>query len=218
MRGKGLHRLLAACAAPACAAALAAGPHSGEWNFRVLLDDAPIGEHRFALTASGEQERTLSSEARFEVRLLGVAVYRYRHSATEWWRGDCLQRLVSKTDDDGDAGQVNAGVAADGTLAVTTPRGTQSLGGCAMSFAYWNPAIRTQERLLNAQTGKTEAVQVSRAGDGMVEVRGQAVAAVRWRIAMPPAQPIDVWYSPQGEWIGLDATVSRNRKLSYRLR
>jgi hypothetical protein len=200
----------------ASGAASANGPASGEWNFRVLLDDSPIGEHRFTLAANGE-ERRLTSEAEFAVKLLGITVYRYRHTATEQWRGDCLRQLVSKTDDDGTPEKVNAEAAGDNALAVVTPKGTQSLDGCVMSFAYWNPAIRQQERLLNAQNGKFEAVQVSRAGSGTVQVRGQPVAATRWRIATP-AQPIDVWYSQQGEWVGLDSTVGGNRKLSYRLK
>jgi len=200
-----------------CGAASATGPASGEWNFRVLLDDSPIGEHRFALAANGE-ERRLTSEAAFAVKLLGVTVYRYRHSATEQWRGDCLRQLASKTDDDGTPEKVDASATGDNNaLTVTTAKGTQSLDGCVMSFAYWNPAIRKQERLLNSQSGKVEAVQVSRAGSGTVEVRGQPVAATRWRIATP-AQPIDIWYSAEGEWIGLDSTVSGGRKLSYRLK
>jgi hypothetical protein len=198
------------------ASASAAGPAAGEWDFRVLLDDAPIGEHRFVLATAGD-ERKVVSEARFAVKLLGVTVYRYRHSATETWRGDCLRRLNSKTDDDGTPEKVDAEAAEPGELAVTTPKGTRSVDGCVMSFAYWNPAIRTQGRLLNAQSGKLEAVQVSRAGSGTLEVRGQQVAATRWRIATE-AQPIDVWYSAQGEWLGLDSTVGGNRKLSYRLK
>ena len=205
-----------ALAALAGSAASAAGPASGEWNFRVLLDDSPIGEHRFALAANGE-ERRLTSEAAFAVKLLGVTVYRYRHSAIEQWRGDCLRQLASKTDDDGTPEKVDASAAGDNALTVTTARGTQSLDGCVMSFAYWNPSIRKQERLLNSQSGKVEAVQVSRVGSGTVEVRGQPVAAARWRIATP-AQPIDIWYSTEGEWIGLDSTVSGGRKLSYRLK
>lgn len=210
--------VLALLAALSGGAASATGPASGEWNFRVLLDDSPIGEHRFALSTAGD-ERKLTSQAEFAVKLLGVTVYRYQHSATEHWRGDCLRQLVSKTDDDGTREKVDADAATAGNaLAVATPKGTQSVEGCVMSFAYWNPSIRTQDKLLNAQNGKLEAVQVSRAGSGTVEVRGQPVAATRWRIATP-AQPIDVWYSQQGgEWIGLDSTVSGNRKLSYRLK
>ncbi|MDH6168459.1 hypothetical protein M2282_003612 [Variovorax boronicumulans] len=200
-----------------CGAAAATGPASGEWNFRVLLDDSPIGEHRFALATNGE-ERRLTSEAAFAVKLLGVTVYRYRHSATEQWRGDCLRQLASKTDDDGTPEKVDASTTGDSSaLTVTTAKGTQSLDGCLMSFAYWNPAIRKQERLLNSQSGKIEAVQVSRAGSGTVEVRGQPVAGTRWRITTT-AQPIDIWYSAEGEWIGLDSTVSGGRKLSYRLK
>jgi len=92
----------------------------------------------------------------------------------------------------------------------------EPLKGCAMSFAYWNPLIQSQTRLLNAQTGRFESVQVSRAGSGTLDVRGVPTAATRWRIT-GPANPIDVWYSPQGDWIGLDSTVAGGRKLSYRL-
>jgi hypothetical protein len=47
-------------------------------------------------------------------------------------------------------------------------------------------------------------------------VRGLPTAATRWRIT-GPAQPIDIWYSLQGDWVGLDSTVAGGRQLSYRL-
>jgi hypothetical protein len=59
-------------------------------------------------------------------------------------------------------------------------------------------------------------VQVSRVGPGTLTVRGLPTAATRWRIT-GPAQPIDVWYSLQGDWVGLDSTVAGGRQLSYRL-
>ena len=194
--------------------AAAAPPAGGEWNFRALLDGKPIGQHRFSISAEGE-DRKVVSEANFAVKFLGVTAYRYRHKATEQWRGDCLTALTATTDDDGKANKVH--IEPDGdALSVVSGNATQSLKGCVMSFAYWNPAIQTQSRLLNAQTGKVEAVQVSRIGSGSLEVRGQPVAATQFRIT-GPAAPIDVWYSPQGEWLGLDSTVSGGRKLSYRL-
>ncbi len=186
----------------------------GEWNFSALLDGARIGQHRFVVTTQGDQ-RSVVSEASFAVRFLGITAYRYRHKANEQWRGDCLTALTSTTDDDGKASAVRSEYDGDG-LNVVSGGTTQSLRGCVMSFAYWNPAIRTQTRMLNAQTGKFEAVQVSRIGAGTVEVRGEAVAATQYRIT-GPAAPIDVWYSATGEWVGLDSMVAGGRKLSYRL-
>ena len=182
----------------------AASAAASEWNFRVFLDGSPIGEHRFVLAVSGD-ERRLASEASFTVKLLGITAYRYRHSAEERWRGDCLARLTANTDDDGTLTRVRLDAPGDGPLS-----------GCVMSFAYWNPAIRTQTRLLNAQSGLPENVRVRRMGEAVIEVRGVATPAVRWRIT-GPAAPIDIWYSPADEWIGLDSTLENGRKLSYRL-
>ena len=185
------------------------------FDFQVFLDDKPIGEHRFTVGGPSEA-RTVTSDARFAVKLMGLTVYRYAHRAAEQWRGNCLRSLVASTDDDGAASRVTAEANGD-ALRVSMPEGTSSIEGCVMSFAYWNPAIRQQMRLLNAQTGRHEAVQVGRVADGAVEVRGQTVPAVRWRID-GPAQPVDVWYTAQGEWVGLDSTVGGGRKLRYRLK
>ena len=181
--------------------AIGSGAHAAEWNFRALLDDKPIGTHRFSLSGQGD-ERTLLSEARFAVKFFGITAYRYRHNATEHWRGDCLSELTASTDDDGKASKVHLDAAA--------------LKGCVMSFAYWNPLIQTQTRLLNAQTGQFENVRIERIGEGTLPVRGAPTAATRWRIT-GPAQPIELWYSAQGDWIGLDSIVGSGRKLSYRL-
>ena len=178
-------------------------PPVGEWNFRALLDGAPIGQHRFSVSGEGD-ERQVVSEASFTVKFLGITAYRYRHKATEQWRGACLTELISTTDDDGKPENVRA------------DRSDTTLKGCVMSFAYWNPSIQTQTRLLNAQTGKLETVQIKRIGTGPVEVRGKNVDATEFRIT-GAANPIAVWYSARGEWVGLDSTVAGGRKLSYRL-
>lgn len=184
-----------------------------EWRFEVSLDDQPIGEHRFASSGPAER-RQVRSEASFVVRFLGIAAYRYRHEAIEHWRGDCLASLVATTDEDGKRSSVRAEADAP---TVVDGEPTQALPGCAMSFAYWNPALLKQTRLLNAQTGRVEAVQVSQLGSAVIEVRGRSLTATHWRIT-GTAQPIDLWYTAQGDWVGLDSTVAGGRKLSYRLK
>ena len=184
------------------------------WTFRVLLDGQAIGEHRFSLGATNEAgERTLVSEATFGVRWLGIPVYRYRHRAIERWRGDCVVELSADTDDNGTRTRVSA--QAQGEQFEVTAPAPQSARGCVMSFAYWQPGLRTQQRLLNAQTGRIEPVRVTSLGDAPAEVGERSIGALGWRIS-GPTQPIDVWYSAQGDWIGLDARVEGGRTLKYR--
>jgi hypothetical protein len=200
----------------------AATAPTGEWNFVASLNDKPIGEHRFNVTGSGDERRVVG-EANFDVRFIGISAYRYQHKVVEKWRGNCLTDLVSKTDDDGKIMRVRTQTEGEGSsggegLMVFADNATGlSVAGCVMSFAYWNPALQTQTRLLNAQTGKLEKVQITRVGSGEIDVRGQSTVATRWRIT-GATNPIDVWYSATGDWLGLDSTVDGGRKLSYRLK
>ena len=156
-------------------------------DFAVFLDGAPIGSHRFEIRHEGPA-RVVTSRARFEVKFAGIPVYRYRHDATEEWRGDCLARLEASTDDGGER-----------TAVTVAPE------GCTMSFAYWNPRMLQQSALLNAQTGRMDPVSVTVLGDGRYRISGTK-------------NPIELRYSPQGEWLTLESTVAGGRLLSYRRR
>jgi hypothetical protein len=216
LRGRLARWMLAFSAWPLALAAADAPPDgvAAGWTFRVLLDGQAVGQHRFS--ASGVDaagERTLLSEASFDVRWLGIAVYRYRHRAVGRWRGDCLAALSADTDDNGTRTQVSAQARGE-RFEVSAPA-PQDAPGCVMSFAYWNPALRQQQRLLNAQTGRIEPVRIAPLGEASIEVGARSISASGWRIS-GLAQPIDVWYSPRGEWVGLDTRVEGGRMLRYR--
>ena len=225
MNARVAHRALAAAAALAAVAvahgvdapraADADAPGARVWNFRVLLDGQPIGRHRYTVTPHGER-REVRSDASFEVRMLGFVAYRYRHQARERWQRDCLAGLDAHTDDDGRVTRIDA-TRDDAGLRITgggeAPR---LLPGCVLSYAYWNPAMLAQSRLLNAQTGELETLRIERVGPGSVDVAGALTPAVRWRVSGAHA-PIELWYSAQGDWLGLDSTVAGGRRLSYRL-
>ena len=200
----------------------AASAPTGEWTFAASLNDKPIGEHRFSISGAGDERRVVG-EANFDVRFIGISAYRYQHKVVEKWRGNCLVDLVSRTDDDGKIMHVrtqtdgDASPGSEGLVVSADNAAGLPVPGCVMSFAYWNPAVQTQTRLLNAQTGKLEKVQITRVGSGEIDVRGQPTVATRWRIT-GATNPIDVWYSAAGDWIGLDSTVGGSRKLTYRLK
>jgi hypothetical protein len=206
-----MRRLLALAAF--CLAFPAVGSEVRNWNFRVLLDDREIGEHQFALRVAGD-ERELRSAARFDVRLLFVNAYRYRHESLERWDGNCLRSLAARTETNGEKLAVSAEARA-GRLVVERPAAREAHDGCVMSFAYWNPQILKAQRLLNSQTGEVLPVTVTQLGEETRPVGGEPRAAQRHRIQAPGLQ-IDLWYV-DGRWVALEAPAAGGRRLRYEL-
>src|SRR5688572_20675968 len=82
------------------ASTFAAAAEPREWKFAALLDGKPIGHHHFKLVEA-DTKRELTSEARFNVKLLFVTVYTYVHDDKETFQGDCLTDIDARTDDNG---------------------------------------------------------------------------------------------------------------------
>jgi len=207
------------CAAAALAAVADASSNSEEWRFEVLLDDKPIGYHRFHLNGnSGELE--LTSEARFNVKFLFLNAYRYVHDARERWRDHCLSEVNASTDDNGLRRAVRGLQSPQGFRVMADER-TEQLDACVMTFAYWNPRILEATRLLNPQTGEYVPVHVTSAGEDTVLVRGVPQRAERFRLigdaTIGGRLIIDLWYSPQQQWLALESTTEDGRRLRYRL-
>ncbi len=203
---------LGALLALTCANALA---NPKKWEFQVFLDDNTIGHHHFVVNDKGA-ERELTTDARFDVKVLFVNAYRYVHDASERWRGNCLASLNARTDDNGKQSAVQADQQGE-RVTVVSPRGREALDGCVMSFAYWNPEILRQTRLLNSQTGQYETVAIEAMGEENITVRSAPVQAKRYRIT-GPKNTIDLWYSADNNWLALQSTLEGGRRLRYLLK
>jgi hypothetical protein len=183
-----------------------------EWRFSVYLDDKQIGYHHFKLTPVGEGLQ-LSSEARFEVTFLKIPLYRYRHNSTELWNSECLGRITSSTDANGENNRLEG--SRDGAAFVlNTQQAVTELPACVASFAYWNPGLLERERLLNPQTGDYLDARLEYLGRDSVVVAEEKTLAHRYRLTTGE-QPIDLWYSAHNQWLGLQATVAGDRSLRY---
>ena len=88
---------------------------------------------------------------------------------------------------------------------------------CVMSFAYWNPRVLKQTRLINVQTGASTPITVHALDREPHTVRGASVEATHYRIDTA-RNKIEVWYSPEGEWVGLRSTSQQGHVLTYRLK
>jgi hypothetical protein len=201
--------LLAACA---CTMQARADDGTRSWNFRVYLNQDPIGYHNFSVQTHGDAH-DLKSVAHYLVKVLFISAYHYDHQATESWGGDCLHSLESISDDDGTAYTVH-GHGDEHGFDVDTTKGHYSVSGCAMSFAYWNPVMLQQTHLINPETGEDVAITINHVGEESVQVRHAPVHAQRYHLHSAKLE-IDLWYSDQGEWLALESALEKGRRLRY---
>jgi hypothetical protein len=184
-----------------------------EWHFTVYLDDNKIGYHHVRVEGPDEQ-RSVAIDAKFDVKFLFFNAYRYRHDNQEVWSNGCLQRLASRTDDNGELLQVEAEKRGK-TFVVDSSNQKSQISGCVKSFAYWDPSFLTSDKLLNAQTGEHLNVNIQQLGTDHVDVKGKSTPALRYRLTARDLN-IDLWYSPQREWLALESQTNGGR-LRYRI-
>ena len=189
-----------------------------QWQFKVLLDNREIGTHHFTVSESNGQQ-TIQTEASFDVNVLFINLYRYRHQSTEVWQGNCLRSINSETDANGKpflvAGKLVAGQANDNYFQINTVSAEKELPPCIMTFAYWNPAFLAEEKLLNSQTGIYEDVTITRLGEESFQLNGKPVVAIKYHIDLK-AGPITLWYSANNfRWLALESVAAGGRILRY---
>lgn len=184
------------------------------WHFSVLLNGKPIGEHDFAVTrqASGFAVET---RARFRVKALFVSLYGYDHQDHEIWRDGCLAQVDAQTSDNGRESTVHGRLAGE-NFQVQGPAGSTSLPACVHTFAYWDPNVLTQQRLLNVQTGVYEPIEVTHLGIENVSARRQDVEAEHYALTGNKFR-IDLWYSRAGEWLALESRTQKGSTLRYEI-
>jgi Family of unknown function (DUF6134) len=190
-------------------------PTERVYEFDVNLDKRPIGTHRFTVRQRDDGTASIQSTASFDVRLLGITAYRYRHQATERWTDGCLAAIEATTDDNGRRLQVN-GLQREDRFQLEQPASTP-LPACLAAYAYWNRDLLLRQRaLLNPQTGRLDSLRVEPLGRETLQVKGEAMQADRYRLHAAQ-NTIDLWYSLRGDWLRLES-LTGSRRLIYRLR
>ena len=191
-------------------------PVSGvsQWDFDVYLNDRKIGRHLFKVSESAGIKQ-VQSEAKFKYTILLIPAYRYEHSAAERWSNECLVEIDARTNSNGERIKVSGERTGTG-FRVLSGNSRVDLPQCVMTFAYWNPNFLEQPRLLNPQTGEFVDVTVEKLGNEMLEVRGQTVAATRFKLT---AYEIDMtlWYSQDDEWLALESVAEGGHIIRYEL-
>lgn len=189
-----------------------------EWAFDVYLDKTKIGEHVFKLS----DDKTLSSHAKFNVKLLFINAYQYEHQALEAWDNDCIKSLEANTVEN-KIKTVVKGKRKGDFFEVSSGKDTQKLLACTMTFAYWNPKILGKTQLLNPQNAEFLDVSFKKIGTPILEVKGKPTETTHYKLNASlhgkPKLNIELWYSgEEQEWVGLKSVTPEGYNINYQLK
>lgn len=188
---------------------------SRQISFDVYLgENTHIGTHNFSIEKTAAQSYKVVSRSVMRVNILFFTAFSYNHQAEEVWQGGCLQKLESKTIENGEVTQVKGRTEDDAFLWQVDGGNEKSATECVRSFAYWHPTyLLKAERLLNPQTGALkdvttsardiEASQTSLADKGHQNLKEISIAG--------DELDIKVWYNEVFDWQGLASQVDGNR-------
>ena len=185
------------------------------WNFKVFYGDKEIGEHHFSLKKEGDKRRVMI-EADFNIDILFINVYSYKHKNTEIWEGSCLSTIESITDDNGEAFITN-GKYENGVFKINSKQGTNEVVGCVSTFAYWDKSFLDNEVLLNSQTGEIVDVDISFVADEKILIRDKLVNAKKYKLKSDKLN-IDLWYSDENQWLALNSITKDGTNLRYQMK
>ncbi|MEQ8858203.1 MAG: DUF6134 family protein [Pseudomonadales bacterium] len=186
-----------------------------EYRFGVFYGDRRIGEHNYEVVHDGAATR-VSSRADFQVKILFVTAYRYRHQANELWQDGCLTGLSSVTNDNGERYQVQAERTEPGLRLTRMEPSRKEISldqPCPAGFAYWDRSRLDRDALINAQTGEVSAGQLIEEGNETID----GADTVRYRLQPEGLAPITLWYRASDDlWVRLETRRDDNT-LQYRL-
>lgn len=195
-----------------------------EWAFDVYLDKSKMGQHTFTLTEK-DGTTTLTSRAKFNVKVLFVNAYSYDHLAIETWNKNCLSNIESKTTENKIHTTVNGKLDSGHFVVDVSGKPQQTLPECVSSFAYWNSKIVEQNTLLNPQNGEYLKTHFDNLGTENIMVKGKPTDTTHYRLLTAPGSKIklniELWYAgdkaDNKQWVALKSITPEGYVINYKL-
>ena len=178
------------------------------WVFDAFVGKKRIGVHEFEVVRARDQI-TAKSSASFEYEVLKIPLFSYEHSVVEIYNSEtCLESISSETTTNSKRIEMLGERLGDKFL-VRGNRNDDHEIDCLMPFAYWSPNLLDQNLLLNGQTGALVDIRVS---------RGETLERGGNYLLLGENLEIELFYSEEGQWVGLQSKLPFGRTLKYSLR
>jgi len=179
--------------------------------FSVRKSGTEVGTHRISF-AERDGALVVETDARLQLRIAFVTVYRYVQRTREIWRDGVLVGIESDIDDNGTPFRLR-GSAQDGVLRLDGHQEAHAIPVGIKPLSYWNIAVMRAPRGFDVQWGSLADLAVEPRGPETRQVAGKPVEARRYamrgyeiRKGERQKQPwlnLDAWYDREDRLVGL---------------
>lgn len=183
-----------------------------DYHFNVYLNGKEIGTHKVQLKMQ-DGIKKVNIEADFDVKVLFVSVYKYRHTNQETWEGQCLNKVDASTDANGEKFFISSKQAEQG-MQLFTHEGERGVDGCVRSFAYWDLDLLQADMLLNTQTGEYVRAELDEKGIDNIQLGDVSTPSKKYQLVTEDGT-IDLWYTLDDRWVALESKTSNGMTLRY---
>src|SRR5215469_9654355 len=124
---------------------------------------------------------TVKTQAHFEVKMMGLRMYREEADRTERWQGNRLVSFRGVTDK-GNGPQEVKGEARGSSFVINSPEGTITAPWSVHPANPWSSSFLHSNTMMRPDTGKLEQVRIGGGQETTVKIDGAAVSAVKFEI------------------------------------
>jgi len=190
-------------------------------EFDIFRNNKQIGKHIFSFNRS-EQELLVKSEINFQIKKLGLVLYKYHAEGTEVYKDGKLVKFNSTTDQNGKAKYVNMILDNDEYVI----DGSSYKGKVPTNFligTWWNHTIVKAEAQISAVSGRIIKQKVNFLGKEKVNFGEKAIDTLHFNFSSTDNKldknkklNTDVWYD-ENTLIWVKASFKKKGNWEYRL-
>ena len=191
-------------------------------EFDIYRNNNHIGKHIFSFKRS-DSELKVESEIKFEIKKLGIVLYKYNVTGTEVYKDGELVKFNSKTNQNGKEKYVNLKLNGDEYII----DGSSYKGPASKKYllgTWWNHSIVKAEAQISAVSGRIIKQKVTFLGKEDIVIDGKTYKTLHFNFSSTDKKlkkdkklNTDVWYDEKTlNWI--KASFDKKGKWEYKLR
>jgi len=185
------------------------------YEYKILREGDPVGTHQI-LVDHRNDFTSVMSQSIIKIKLLGLTLYRFRYESEEEWDTQGLRRLQVRVDDDGQRLEINGSRKGERFQWSMNEEEQKSHRMPVFPTSHWNPAVLTQNQVLNTLTGGMSRITVQPHQEETLALE-QGVAEVN-KFRYSGDLHLDSWYDKSGRWMGMRFEGRDGSIIEYRCR